>query len=945
MTQPPVSKPDDTASASASNDKNSRPAPSAPATSKSSATSPDSTANDKSSKPTPSSTPASTVYPAVSIKNNLSIPIVVYDSFVNSGGSQSSTDYFGTLTNMATVAAGATVSISPLHGPISAYIIFDTGGNPIKQVLYMPGTTLPFQVASADVAVITATTNFVSFLASSPADPLAVSFQNLIKGGQATISQINSFFQATANYSTCTFSSYMLVITALARTPASASAPVESKTYSLSSLCQSMGMAWPPGFPDIAVSNFSYSDTNDLVQLGGELNINNVTFDEGVLANVLTILPSETVQFSVSFNYSPGLSIGNTSLTFVFDSLSIPVGNSKTITIASPTVTLNITPLFKFVVFEIEASIPFTLFDGPTFNAAISMTIDNVEAEIGVVIEGQNAATLPAPPILNGVHFNQIGVGMGLFFEPPGYVLGVQGQFQIGTGANIIALDDDTFALVCELEGDIPNPLYISFYVPQMTLSQIVTIFTNTTNNISFPISISDLSFTWAENPMQPVTLPDGTLTSMAYGFSGLWDIFGLSFYGNVSIDLSNGLNGILTMSPFSIGGLLNLSGNGKAVSIMVDASGNPIKNNQLATTVAEQNAIKNATSKQIVAAGGPEMTVSMTSSPYFTLGANLAFLGFNDSVQSTIGSNGISFSLDFGSLISADMNCVLQNQSFTGSFAYGPNFSIPLPGSLGNIPLTATINSTLALSEAASVVDFSVSGGFDFEGLNRNFGPASLSVNITGLEDVLSSIENWIVTNAEQIFSDILGDVSKWAGAIYSNAIVPLEPGAAYVVGIFKNTFNQTAQELGPLLKGSTYALSDIANAMTSTFGPAANDVASVLSTAYNATETEVTQALQAAGYTAEEIAGALVSAFDAVETDVASIFNTVGIDAQDAASAISSAFSNLEPALISGFLQAGGYAVSDISSAFQALGGDFSSYATAAWDTVVQYANPSNW
>ncbi|HEX8530219.1 MAG TPA: hypothetical protein VF646_09355, partial [Cytophagales bacterium] len=548
-------------------------------------------------------------YPTVTFDNQLSIPFVIYDSFNQNEEDKSLANYFGTLTQVGTtVAPGTTAEIAPINGPASVYIVYDTANNPVKRVAIAGDKPKTFPVTQADVDVITLTEQFIQFLKDKPDDPVAASFQALIKDGTATYSQVNAFFKSTADYPACTYVSYMLVVTTLARTPESESLPVPQKTYRLSTLLHHLGVSWPASLPDIAVSNFTCADDNDLVRLSCDIDIRGITFKEGVLDNILTFLPETKVRANLFFNHAPGLGFLSTTLEFSLDHIKIPVGKHDSVTINQPTVILSITPLFKFVVFEVKATMPFSLFGGPTFNADVAMTIDNVEAEIGVVLQGNNH-TLLTPPGMKGVHFDSLGVGMGLMFHPPSCAIGVQGAFHIGS-AGTVGLDDNQFVVVCSLAEAVPNPLYISFYVPKLTLAEAITAFTNTASTLDFPVSMRDLSFKWAENPMEPVTLPDGSLAAMAYGFSGYLDLFGLGFYGDVEIDITKGLKGNITMSPYHLGPL-SLSGDGKGVSIKVDAKGNPIRNNFIPTTAAEKAAVDNAGTKQFIAPGGPSMTVS----------------------------------------------------------------------------------------------------------------------------------------------------------------------------------------------------------------------------------------------------------------------------------------------------------------------------------------------
>jgi hypothetical protein len=877
-------------------------------------------------------------YPTVTFQNQLSIPVVIYDSFNNEDQAENLANYFGTLTQVGTtVAPNSNVTLQPIHGPLSVYIIYDTNGNPVKRVYTLGSADQSFQVTPADAAVIASTNDFVSFVKNSPSDAVASAFQALIKDGKATPTQINTFFQNTTNYKNCTYISYMLVLTTLARTPASSTQSIPDKSYSLSALCSYLGVTWPSELPDIAVTNFSCSNNNDVVRLGGTVDLSKVAFADGVMVNVLSILPQSTVRVAIIFNYSASLAFLNTTLEFFLNDISIPVGGGTSINIDKPTIILTVAPIFKFVVFEVKATIPFSLFGSPTINADVAMTIDNVEAEIGVVLEEKNA-TLFTPPILKGVHFDSVGVGMGLFFKPPGYAVGVQGAFHIGD-AGSVALDDDTFVVVCNLEGDVPNPVYISFYVPKMDLSEIITMFTNSSANIGFPISISGLSFKWIENPMEPVTLPDGSLAAMAYGFSGNLDFFGLSFYGDAEIDLNNGVNGTITMSPFTLGPL-SLTGDGKGVTIKVDSQGNPIKNNFIPKTAADKEAVRNATNKQLVPPGGPEMTISTSGSPYFTLGANLKFLEFNDSISSTVDNQGITFDI---SLLTTRMHCVLKDyQNFSGAFSFGPDFTVPLPSiagfNLGSIHFQATINGALGVAVSPNEIDFSFSGGFSLFGLSPSVGPVNLDINITSITQVFDAIEQWIIDNAESLFGGLFADAKAWVNAVNTSLIQPLENDAAHIVQGLAIAYGKTAQEVGVLLNGTNYAINDVAAALKNTFSAPAGVVAGALVSAYNATQAEVAVALNAAGYAASEIGDALISVFDATESEVATAFSTIGLSAVAAASAIQSVFS-ATPDVVNTVLQQAGYAESEIENAFNTIGGAFADFAQSTWSTITHW------
>lgn len=827
-------------------------------------------------------------YPSVTFQNQLTVAVNVYDAFNNNDEQQNTTDYFGTLTLLGNVPAGGQATFTPINGPISTYIVYDVSNNPVVRTFTLGAAASTFQVTQADVAVITATKAFITLTTTSPTDPQVVSFLALIKNGASSAEAINSFFQGTTNYNTCTFVSYMLAITQMAQQGQQQLATPASAVYSLSQLCGFFNVSWPSGFPDVAITNFSCTEANGDITLGGTIEISGLPdVPQATMTNLLSMLPSATAQFTLNFNYGSG---GNTSLQIVLPNISVPTGNGNTFQLQTPTLYLSINPLFKFVIFEISATVPFNIFGSPTFDAALSMTIDNDEAAIGVVVTGNNN-TLFTPPILQGIHFDTIGVSMGLFFEPPGYVLGVEGAFHVGDGTNNITLDDNQFLIVCEFDGPVPNPLYISFYIPQLNLSEIITMFTNTPNNIDVPVSFNELSFVWMEDPMAPITLPDGQLSQMAYGFSAYADILGLQFYGNVQVNLTNGLSGIITMSPYSIGSIFSLTGNGQAVSIKVDANGNPIPNNVVPLTAAQQQATQAAATQQIIAPGGPEMTMSSSSSPYFTLDASATFLGSTDTIDCTVTSSGFNFNLQLSDI---DISCVLNQGAFIGTFTYTPSLNISLPDNLGSINLTSAISVTINLSVSASNIDFSVSGSFTFNGDNLSFGPITLDENISGITSLIQSIENGIIADAENIFSSVTQDVSNWASSVYNKYIVPAEPGASYMVTAFKNTFNQVVGDVGSLLGGGNFAAQDVASAVQTIYGAQPQQIAGVLQTA-GFSSSEAATALTAIGIGQDVVATALQVEFGLSPSAASALFQGASDVVSDIGSAASSIINDL--------------------------------------------------
>jgi hypothetical protein len=449
----------------------------------------------------------------------------------------------------------------------------------------------------------------------------------------------------------------------------------------------------------------------------------------------------------IVFDSNIGLNVAGTRITFSSKEIDIPIGSDSTLKIVSPAVSLTINPLFRFVIFEIAADFPLTIF-GDRLYAKLSMVVDNLEVEVGLALDIQDAGSpLTTPPGLRGVHSDTIGLGMGLVFEPPGYALGLQGAFHIGEGSNVVAVDDDQFAVILDLESEIPNPLYLSFYVPKLDVATVFTALTDITLDIDIPIEFADLSFTWSENPLEPLALPDGSMTKGGYGFSGYLHLFGLKFYADVHLGLDK-VAADATMGPLDLAGILKLTGQGTAVEMKFDAQGNPIRNNTIPRTAAERAALAAARSKEIVPAGGPVLHIGTETSPHVKIEADATLFGVPfSSVDIVVDNSGLKFDL---ALPLAKVSCHLTTGgSLAASFSYGPDITVPLPAPLGNIHLQVTVAFSFSLNATSTDVTFTANGGFSFMNQNLTFGPLTLDVNITRLQDLVNACCHHIISEA----------------------------------------------------------------------------------------------------------------------------------------------------------------------------------------------------
>ena len=839
----------------------------------------------------------------ISLKNDLNISVNVFKS--SDDANAGLPNYMGRLSFIGNIKASETMDIKRVAEPNSVYICYDEQNKPVKRIVVSENSDQEvFTITGADVAIISSTYSFFEFIKNNPNDPLSRDFEKLINGGKATPDSIDAFFKDSENYQTCTYASYILVLSDLSfySTTNKNNSPA-GLPYSLKSLISYMGVSWPSLLPDIPVTNFTcttLAGEGNLISLGCDVDMQDINFGSEISKNIFTITPFNSfkvVHVFIYFNYSISTDLITVVLQFGLDCIEIPVSSDANIMIKDPAILFSFAPASANVTFEARATIPFKLFENPTFNADISMVISEEEAEIGAVISGDNSVLL-TPPVIQGVHFTSFGVGMGVFFQPViGYALGVQGSFTIGHSTDKVHVEDDTFAVVCTLREGIPTPIFISFYAAQISLNELVTIFTDTDLNINFPVSVKQLSFVWQENPAQPVTLPDGSIVQYTFGFSGFLDFFGLGFYGDVTIDPITGVNGIITMSPYSLGPL-SLKGKGEEISIKVDEAGNPIKNNYVPTATKEELAIQNAQKQVLIKAGGPVMRMNTFSSPYFLVSIAVEFLDCKESVEASVTNNGISYELDFEDLLTSKMSCAIQNyQNFYGSFTYGADFMVPIPGTdngfnLGSIHFKSTVTGKLKIAISTEVTSFTFSGDFDFCGYHSTIGPIALDVNIKSLQDILTIVEQWIIDNAASLFGSLYADAEAWINAINKAVVLLAANTAMYVIEGFSLAYNQSIETLGDLLKGTTYLLDDVAKGLNDIYKATSTAAANTMVTAYNASQNSVASSLKAAGYTADETAKALINVFDASMESVAATLLAVGYPVDVVAQALVDVF-----------------------------------------------------
>ncbi len=839
---------------------------------------------------------------SIPFTNTLGYDINLYDSFNPDQPTSDEDNYLGHLTLLGTVKSNTSADIKTIRS-CSAFVAENAAsGEPLARFARGPISKVAgYTIGQSDEDAMTETIKFISFLMFNPDHAMTKAFNALWNDtSNPLLPAIDNFFSQYPDYNKCNFKTYMMGITYIASHPDAVITPFP--VYSLSGLVKHWGGVWPDGMPDITISHFSFTFINNQLKLGIYIDLSTLPYETKEVAdNVKTLgYKDTTVKVTLQTNFQISLGIFGTRITIDFDDFKIPTGSSSSIAVTKPEAIIDINPTFKFVVFTLKGMIPFKV-NNTKMDADISLTIDNEEAHVGAVIAG-DGCSFPAPPVLKGLFFDEVGIGMGLFFKPPAFSFGLETKFHLGTpkSGNIIALDDDTAVMVFKTSGEIPVPVFISFYVPRMDINEIVELFTNVNPDLDSSIIFSNLSFKWCENIMDPVVLPDGSLASAGYAFSGNADVYAFQFYGDVSLDLEKGLTAEIEMSPINWKNVFQLTGSGKGKTIKVDSKGSPIKNNFIPTTQAEKDEVEKATETVITTAGGPLLIINTLSMPLLQINAKASLFELIEyDIIASIDKEGIKFELDYGVILTKKMICNLTNfHNFYGQFGYYIDKSIPLPivnnVSLGSLQLKSDTSIHFSINTSTTDIVLGVGGQFDFEGFHFTFGDFNADISISKISDFISAIIDYLIKEAKTIFSAITDKAEEWAKVAGKGIVTGFDDAGK----VMKNVYGKSKEEMVMILKDTGFVANDIAKGLKEGYGLASQVVASLL---------------RNAGYEVSVIGGAIKNAWNCGMDDITWALKEGGFDASEVTFALKKIFGEDRQAIVNS-LKKFGFAVHDI-------------------------------
>ncbi len=476
-------------------------------------------------------------------------------------------------------------------------------------------------------------------------------------------------------------------------------------------------------------------------------------------------------------------------------SIGIPTGVSSPLTLSDPSVKIDfISGPPTQVTFQISGSFPFHI-DHRNLLATGDLSINETQVQATFGIEDKSGKGLPNPMGLKGVHLDTLDVEMGIFFEPPGLDLGLEGQFHIGEATKpsndtskekskdkskdtTDDISDDKFAFVMEIVEEVPNPLYLSFHLAEIDMSTAITAFTdNPAPDVPFfnKLSATDVSFHWAESM---VVLPDGTIAQPGFGFNGNFSILGFTAHAALEVDAQEGISGNAEMAPLRLPNLsgipvvLSLIGDGKGVSVKTDGNDTPISNQQIIRPSPDPS-LTTSPHKIIIPPGGPMFSFHSRRFPYISGNWKVSFFDLaSEAVTVAIGANGGTFSLryDLGSIAVFDMHCTLKESlpslptdfSAQADCVVGVNTQVgPIIPHLSFTTIHLDVEVDCELDIHITPKDFSMTiiGHFEFEGIDLDVPDLTLNVAPSSLAELPEIMTKHIVKEAETIFKDLFNE------------------------------------------------------------------------------------------------------------------------------------------------------------------------------------------
>jgi hypothetical protein len=579
------------------------------------------------------------------------------------------------------------------------------------------------------------------------------------------------------------------------------------------------------------------------------------------------------------------------------------------------------------VALTVHGSVTFKV-DNTMMTATGFLTVGGSGLSAAFAIAGTGGNALPSPLGLKGVHLTNIGVELEAAVEPPSVALGLLGRFTIGPAqpppgggsavpARTLAAKPPPgeFALILGLEGEVPNPLLLSMFLPVLSVEEAIKAFTDQQPAGLPPvfrdIRATDLMIYWCDAPAG-IQLPDGTWAYAGFGFNANLDIYGLHAHGELKAD-SRGITGNACIDPIHISKVIDLTGKGKGTPAAY-------------------------TGQVTVRAGGPEIKVSSLASPYLDVNWVLVLFGtVSQSVNVVIDQRGFQFQVsNAGPGYSSALTCQFDPKGrLELALSVLLNLDVDLGvvnGShLGRVHLGNTGFAARLIATAMPNLSITVDGTFMLDGTMYTMPRLTATVAFGSLSEIPRRIFDQVQQQATKIFDQVRTTASTYLELTQKGIIAAGdEVGTVLRVG-----FQQTADQAAIEMKAAGYQLNQIGVELQRAYNATAQQAAGALKQAGYAAD-QVAQLLRSVGYGFDEIGTALHVVFNLSPDELAAVLKLIGDDINDVGNLLRSLY-GLGPADLGPVLQALGYAAEEVKRFFEELGHEF--------EEAVKHLDPTTW
>jgi hypothetical protein len=497
---------------------------------------------------------------------------------------------------------------------------------------------------------------------------------------------------------------------------------------------------------------------------------------------------------------------------------SIPTGKSSNLKLENTSLKIVINSGDLYV--ELLGSMVVHI-DGEFINATAHLVIKEHEADVSIVVSGKSPKGMIAPSLLKGVHIDSFGIEMGVYFEPPGFEMGLTGKLHIGQQPQ----DSDGFAFFLEIIEEVPNPLLLAFNANNISIGEGITAVTGQPpiaailNDIKF----QDVAFYWCDDV---VVLPDGTTAMPGFRFHGSLDLFGFGTYGQFQTN-STSMNGKAELNPIELAlngvQLFSLDGDGKGIKIKEEESnGTWVAINNTKVGGSNNLTLPTRTIYAVNPGGAVFDFNTATLGSFINGSAHVKLLGlYSESLDLTISDSGITFHYQESAakITNIKLDVILTTMPVKSKLNADGLFYFHLKGCIGpiipglsftKISLDVGLDGKLSVAINESSFNIAVSGDFEFEGVSLTLPEFTIDEPFSDIDELAEKIWKQIEDQSETIFKDIINGAKALLGIAKGEVLMIANDAEQDVKAI--------SQDAVKASKAITKAAVDVAHAVEAT-------------------------------------------------------------------------------------------------------------------------------